>query len=57
MKNNKLKYKTYKQSKIKALLTSAKKLFKNNNRGFTMLKKGSNEKQPVINSKIHRSIK
>lgn len=54
MKKNKVRYKLH-ESKVKALLTNAKKLFKSN-RAFNMLKKGKTGK-PVINSKIHRSIK
>lgn len=55
MKKNKIKYKLH-ESKIKALLTSAKKIFKKKDRAFNMLKREKNN-EPVINSKIHRSIK
>lgn len=56
MKKN-IKYKTYKENKIKVLLTKTKRLFKKNDRAFNMLKKGLETKEPVINSRIHRSIK
>ena len=53
MKKNRIKYKIYKESKIKALITKAKNLFKKNNRAFNMLKKGYNPKSDIV----HRSIK
>ena len=53
MKKNKIKYKTYKEYKIKALITKTKNLFKKNDRAFNMLRKGYNPKS----DKVHRSIK
>ena len=56
MKKN-IRYKAYKDNKIIALYTNIKNKLLKSNRAFNMLKKGSNINEPVINSKIHRSIK
>ena len=55
---NGVKYKINRDNKIIILFTKFKKmLFSKNNRAFRMLKKGSSTREPIINSKVHRSIK
>lgn len=55
--NKNVRFKINKDNKIVVLFTKAKNIFLKKDRAFRMLKKGSSIKEPVINSKIHRSIK
>ena len=47
-----------KESRMVTLIVSAKsRIFNGRKRAFKLLRKGIKENEPVINSKVHRSIK